>query len=58
MGSYDKYFKTSNCLLLRRKALTLAAQKSDSNKSVARNQCIPVEKTLHHSLVEFYVQVN
>jgi hypothetical protein len=33
-------------------------QKSDSSKSVARNWCIPVEKTLCHSSIEFYVQVN
>jgi hypothetical protein len=51
--SHIKYY----CLLLRRKALTLAVWKSDSNKSVARNQCIPVEKTCP-SPVEFCVQVN
>jgi hypothetical protein len=43
---------------IQEKALTLAVQKSDHNKSVARNRCIPVEKTLHHSPVEFCVQVN
>jgi hypothetical protein len=28
------------------------------NKSVSRNRCIPVEKTLGRSRVEFYLQVN
>jgi hypothetical protein len=46
------------CSLLRRKSLTLVIRKSKSNKSVARIRCVPVEKTLHHSPVEFYVQVN
>jgi hypothetical protein len=41
---------------LRRKALTLAVGKSDCNKSVARNRCIPDEKTLRRSPVEFCVQ--
>jgi hypothetical protein len=46
------------CSLLRRKALTLAVQKSGSNKSEAGNGCNPVEKTLHCSPVDFCVKVN
>jgi hypothetical protein len=33
---------TKYCLLLRRKALILAVQKSNHNKSVARNNIVPV----------------
>jgi hypothetical protein len=36
----------------------VAVRKSSHNKSVARNRCIPLEKTLRCSPVEFCVQVN